>query len=150
MFIIIWIDPIFDRTQADVDFARAHKNDDEQYKGAQGYIHWARLTNNIYYVADKLTSRGFAVTATCKNDWDIYTIPTQSDIEGIKNDMLKIREVFSGATGVPNVPYLPYTHYEKINDMEKILYDFYELADKISIDYMYSGEIYSGERELFL
>lgn len=147
MIIIAWIDPIFDRTLADVEYARSHKNDPEQHKGAQGYTHWARLTGNIYYLADVLTSKGFSIKATSKNDWDIFTIPTQSDFEGIRNDIVKIREMFSNVTDIPEIPDLIYLHYEKINTLEKILFYLYELADKISIDYAYSGEIYSGEED---
>lgn len=117
------IPPVFDRTEFDVSYAITHRNDPEHLKGAQNYTDWNRLTQNIHYLADLLSSFGYSAIITCKNDWQKRDMPTMSEVANIRNNLEKLRKAFFMFRGSVNTPNLPLNTYQKINDAERILFE---------------------------
>ena len=148
-------EPIFDRTQSDViklqDFlSRGYKNltADEKnewlntnFKGALNSSDLNRIDQNMNVLSDFL---GLAIIT---KTWQETDIPTDSDFKRIKNSLMSIRnkaeemELLYDST--PEIPELPWNSYQKINDIEKIIYDIYSLH---TAKYYYCGqELYCGE-----
>lgn len=148
-------EPIFDRTQSDViklqDFlSRGYKNltADEKnewlntnFKGALNSSDLNRIEQNMNVLSDFL-----GITITIKT-WQETDIPTEPDFTRIRNNLISIRnqavlqELIYDST--PEIPELPWNVYQKINDIEKIIYDIYGLY---TAKYYYCGqEFYCGE-----
>lgn len=139
------IKPILDRTQADVDYARLNRNNTQPLKGTQNYLDWARLTGNIYFLAEKLTEYGYSVSVNSKQIWKVTDIPTENEINQIRIDVEKLRNAFITLQSTPNIPLLPLNNYLKINDMEQIIFDINMLMENMVNDFIFSNEIYSAE-----
>ena len=148
-------EPIFDRTQSDViklqDFlSRGYKNlsDDEKnewlntnFKGALNISDLNRIEQNMQVISNIL---GLNVTV---KSWQETDIPTNSDFTRIRNNLMSIRNQAKVQSltydSTPQVPELPFNHYQKINDIERIIYDIYSLY---TAKYYYCGqELYCGE-----
>nr|DAW44984.1 MAG TPA: hypothetical protein [Bacteriophage sp.] len=153
--------PIFDRTLDNINslkilLEKGYKNFTEKersdwksnLKGALNISDLNRIENNIAVVAEILST-----TLTTKTDWKETDIPQQSDFLRIQSNVLNLRsKVASILTNItPNVPDLPYNYYSKINDIERILFDIYNLLSHQEHYYCGEGtstsqiEIYSGE-----
>ncbi len=153
--------PIFDRTLENVNslkilLQKGYKNFTEEeklewknnLKGALNISDLNRIENNIAVIAEKLND-----TVTTKTNWKETDIPLQTDFSRIRSNLLNLRSKLSYILDkyTPNVPGLPYNYYSKINDIEKIIFDIYELL--IHQEQYYCGEgtdtsqieIYSGE-----
>ena len=140
------IDPIFDRTALDVEFARAHRNDPEHYKGALNYVDWQRITHNINYVFDTLTEYGYSpLPLTSETSWALGEIPPREEIAKIRTDVSNLREFWYVFMSTPLTPELPLTHFEKINDIERILFDLSQILDWLINTLLYSNAFYSDE-----
>ena len=148
-------EPIFDRTQSDViklqDFlSRGYKNlsDNEKnewlntnFKGALNISDLNRIEQNMQVISNIL---GLNVTV---KSWQETDIPTNSDFTRIRNNLMSIRNQAKVKSltydSTPQVPELPFNHYQKINDIERIIYDIYSLY---TAKYYYCGqELYCGE-----
>lgn len=148
-------EPIFDRTQSDViklqDFlSRGYKNlsDDEKnewlntnFKGALNSSDLNRIEQNMEVISNAL---GLTITIKLWQETDILVT---SDFTRIRNNLISIRNQAEAQNltydSTPEVPDLPFNHYQKINDIEKIIYDIYVLY---TAKYYYCGqELYCGE-----
>lgn len=144
----MWETPIFDRIQADADYARANRGDPNHYKGAFNYTDMRRITNNMHYIAD-LTDIDISVRA----NWQPLEKPSAAEVQVLLDDLSHLRNSLSGhltwdefeadftdwndlesretiwddiefipELEVPAVPERPIYHYEKINSIEKLIY----------------------------
>lgn len=109
------------------------------FKGTLNYTDMNRIEGNISEISQML---GIEVSNT-KIDWDMESIPTQSDFERIRNNTQLIREN-CGFQNMPYVPELPLNRYDKINDIEKILFYVYTIYSP-EIPQYYIDEIYIDE-----
>lgn len=152
-----WIEPIFDRTQADVDFANVNRENPTPNKGMRTSSDLNRISGNYRHVRDLLVSMGYSVPEmTSRGDWPIVTpdnywmLPTkdvflrESDIAKFKTDITALRKTAPPTS--PTVPDLPYLHYEKLNNIEKITFDIWqsiqwqqEISYNAGAWYAYSG-----------
>ena len=134
-----YTEPIFDRSQSDIvklqDFlSRGYKNltADEKtewlntnFKGALNISDLNRIEQNMIVLSGIL-----GLTITVKT-WQETDIPTNTDFTRIRNNLALIREQ-AELVGLiydltPEVPNLPFNSYQKINDIEKIVFDIYTL-----------------------
>lgn len=76
-------------------------------------------------------------------EWSMETLPTRKDFERIRNNVEAIREKVN-VSNTPYVPQLPLNRYDKINDIEKILFDAY-LISLPEVTQYYIDEIYIDE-----
>jgi len=137
----MWLNPIFDRTQEDVDFANANRDHPEPLKGMRGQSDLDRISNNMRYARELLLKSGyFAPEITSRNDWEeTGDFARESDIQKFRNDLIGLRNAGASWLDTPIVPELPWLHYEKLNDVEKIIFDVPFVINAISGTLMKSG-----------
>jgi len=142
----VWVQPIVDRTQADVDYADANRGNLTPNKGARNGSDLERITGNLRYLRDELTELGYTIPPLISlTEWPMDFIPRYSDIDKIRVDVQTIRNVGLVSPHTPHVPPLPYLAYQKLNDIEKILFDVNTIMEGIPSAFIYSDEIQSGE-----
>lgn len=147
-----WIIPVTDRTQADVDHAKeltaigwrgmTAEQKEEYLSGLKGCMNRAdlkRIENDIQILLDamEISSTSYA--------GDLPELPTENYFEQMRDNVMSIRNSRYGIhSNTPPVPELPYNTFEKINDIEKILADLYEIVSA-QFYYYAGGEIYAGD-----
>lgn len=131
-----WITPITDRTQADVNLVLEYDSigynnlTPEQksvwnagMKGALNASDLNRIENNIKFLANSLELYNLNI----KTNWQMSDVPRNNDFNRILSNLNavkdKARERFS--IDLPETPSLPLNGFEKINDIENILYIIY-------------------------
>lgn len=89
-----YITPIFDRTLADVSYAR--ENQDEVSKGAYNYVDLNRIENNTRCAADEMYRKKVVdqpIQLNSKYDWNENDVPTKEDLNRIVNNILLLKEL---------------------------------------------------------
>jgi len=89
----MWLDPIYDRTQLDVDTIKLDPTN-ENTKGAYNYTDLNRVENNCEYVMNLLNNSGLfyiPVTISVKTDWTVDDIPNIKDINRIRNNIITLK-----------------------------------------------------------
>lgn len=118
---------VYDRTQEDVN--------EKTKKAFLNAEDLSRIESNTELIAQYI-----AVPVSVKTEWKIGDLPRVSDYERIKQNTEKIRSGYAIRADTPKVPERPYNHFQKWNDIEKILHDVF---------YIYIGnlnnKIYCGE-----
>lgn len=132
-----WSSPVYDRLQSDV----VEKTD-------KGYLNASdlnRIEFNCRYLADTLDSLGYNIVLVTKVNWLRTDMPWISDIERIKDNVLRLIDVFCNAEYSPDLPAdLTRLTHLKLNDIEKNLYDIKQNLDNMLKIVRYSGTFYSG------
>lgn len=147
---LLWIDAVYDRTQADVKrvselSAKGFQNMTEAeqvewlngMKGALNYADIKRIENNVQLLSDVLeldlrTCYGKTVTLN-----EAYFKQLLANVEAI-------RKAYMIHSDTPKTPSAPVNTYQKLNDIEKILYDVYTILN--SNFFYYAGEgLYTGQ-----
>lgn len=128
-----WITPIIDRTQADVNLVLEYDNigynnlTPEQkavwnagMKGALNASDLNRIENNIQYLASVLELYNLNI----KTNWQMSDVPRNNDFNRILSNLNALKDKFhlKYDISLPETPNLPLNSYEKINDIENILY----------------------------
>lgn len=132
-----FITPIYDRTEEDVITLRrlldkGYKNftDEEKelwnqsLKGAFNISDINRIENNIYILG---------LCLELNIDKKIYfetDIPLEADFQRIKDNLTNIKNNCPYSILIDHIPELPYNTYEKINTIEKITYDIYNILSQ--------------------
>lgn len=125
-----WIEPIFDRTQSDVDLGLR--------KGKLGYSDLNRIEGNMEYILDML---GMVYVP---NNWSHRPIPLKEDFERILEGLQKIEAGISISL-LPSIPSHPINQYEKINRIEQIQSIAYNYLFESNSAFIRTGEAYAGE-----
>ena len=145
-----WIEPVTDRTQADVDYAKEllgktwHELCDDQkneyiggLKGSLNRSDLERIENNIQILLDVLEINSKSYVEK------VPEFPNTTYYDKMHENVEAIRSRHAVHTDTPATPELPFNTWNKINAIEKILADVYEIAN--SQFYYYSDEIYAGD-----
>ncbi len=168
-----WIPPVTDRTQTDVDFANANRNDPANYKGAQNNTDWQRLTSNMYHLAGVLRDYGYDVILHSRLVWDVGYIPRDNEVYQILEDLVCLRHALLGYfnyswqqwDGLGRnwaqidsrkrmsvdyfssiwLPRMPMTYYEKINILEEWTRLLLEAIEQTKPLLRVSGTFSSGQ-----
>lgn len=152
---------VFDRNLLDIKYAKelASKiqslgyeslsdGEKEQWesglKGTLNYTDLNRIEGNSKTLAEMVK----VSIVTPKTDWTMMDIPTQSDFQRILDNVQKIRSSNYVHSDTPLTPVLPLNRYEKINDIERILFDAYDMYTRNMEAIYYVGELYE-EVDLF-
>ena len=146
-----WINPIFDRTQADVDFAlskiaewRNSKADGEdELRGCLNVSDINRIENNIRYLSDNLSDLCYFPHADTRV-WDSKGLPDTDDISRIIGHIRKIISAFCQHDTAPALPETMLT-YEQINDIEGNLYLLKGLLGDMIVRFKECGTFECGE-----
>lgn len=118
---------VYDRTAEDViqKAAKAFLNAEDL----------RRIESNTELIAGYIS-----VPVSVRTDWQTGDLPRESDYERIRNNTEKIRTGYAIRADTPEVPERPYNHFQKWNDIEKILHDvFYIYINN------FNNKIYCGE-----
>ena len=144
----VWQEPIFDRTQEDVDFAIRKiaewiaKGEVEVYdlKGCLNVSDINRIESNIAYLAKQLS--GYSIDVTTKQ-WTKNDIPMENDIQRIISN---VRALVTGFYQVNYAPSIPQSmlSYEDINAIERNLDLIKFLIECMVNSFRRSGTFQSG------
>lgn len=133
---------IYDRTQADVD--------NKTSKGYHNYTDLNRIEEWCKYLADLLTSYGYPVHITAKTDWAISDMRYASEMERIRQNVGKIKEVYYSLATTPPVPdTLNKITWQKANHIEKILADIDLLIKNMEQVFIYTGVSNCGQNRIW-
>lgn len=113
-------------------------------KGSLNYTDLNRIEKNSRDIAQMV---GVSIEAP-KVNWAMTDIPTQNDFRRIRDNVQKIRASNYVYSDTPVAPELPLNRYEKINDIEKILFDVYDMYTRNMSAIYYIDELFD-ETELF-
>jgi len=149
-----WVEPVFDRTQTDVDFAKAQiqiwisqqMGYTHDLKGCLNLTDINRIEGNIKYLNDRLTELYYSPGAVSKT-WDHNGLPTASDVRRILNNVQLIIDAYHRPAGAPNVPSGMSRYYE-INDIEEILFRIKPIIERMVQSFQLSGMFVSGAKRM--
>lgn len=143
---------VFDRTQADVDRVRYlrnvilnHTNTEEEWieykqdkKGALNFSDLERIEKNLNTLASLF---GLSLHSMIRDP-----IPRVPYFKNLQKNVKIIRESPYHYPTTPQVPEMPLNTYQKINDIEKILWDAYWMyvANMKAFYYAGNDELYAN------
>ena len=144
-----WIEPIFDRTQADVDFAIAKLQEWKTYKvsdiydlkGCFNVSDINRIENDIRYLSDALSELYYFSHVETKT-WDINSIPNQSDIDRIIQNTRTL--ILSICEDAPELPTTLLT-IDDVNCIEFNLHKIKMILDEMTTSTVECGTFDCGE-----
>ena len=146
-----WIDPIFDRTQADVDFAISKiaewrnngSTDVYELKGCFNVSDINRIEGNIQYLLEHLSAL-YYFPHTVSKTWSMTGLPNIDDVTRI---IQNVRKTINAFYQTSNAPVLPNTllSYSEINDLEKNLYLMKQILDDMILSFRECGTFNCGE-----
>lgn len=155
------MEAIYDRNIIDVQIAKARikrayevgfnnlldESKEEWLTGLKGCLNYTDL--NRIELNCKTLSDIFNLDLFTKTNWTVADAfnARLSDFERIRNNVEAIRATNYVYSTTPSVPSLPLNRYDKINDIEHILYDVYTMysANTKVLYYMNDG-IYINEQ----
>lgn len=120
----MWIQPIIDRTQADVDLIRLDPTNSNT-KGAYNYTDLNRIENNCEYLMNLLNNTYYyknPISLIIKTNWNVIDIPTISQFNRIRDNLETLKSCFY-AIKTESIIYSNSINYIKANALEKILFD---------------------------
>lgn len=107
-------------------------------KGAFNLSDVRRNENNCYVIAQLLNIS----LVTCKDNLPTY--PDKTYFDSLLKNVTALRNAGYRYVETPEVPQQPINTYQKINDIEKILHDIYEVYNSNFVHYV-GEEIYAGQ-----
>ncbi len=117
----MWIEPIYDRTRADVDLIRLDPTN-ANTKGAYNYTDLNRIEVDCEYVANEYNKKYASfepLNLKIKTDWKVTDIPTITELNRIRNNIKTLMEAVND-----NLEQIEFTNtmdYKKANILEKNL-----------------------------
>lgn len=153
--------PVFDRSQSDIDYLKEllekgfdNFTDEEKemwlnndLKGALNASDLNRIEGNI-----KILSNVFEINLNCKTNWLSYDIPDgEKDFKRIYNNLKTLLEYAVIYEETPSLPEYnessdcPFNDYEKLNIIENIIFDIYDVLMSHFDNYCLEEGQYCGE-----
>lgn len=146
-----WTAPVYDRTEEDVEYAKAYNENPSEsaaseYKGALNASDLNRIEGNCGYLAELLHSCGYTSHVTVKTNWSMTDFPTLTEFTRIRDNITELMRLYAQAEDMPDMRTDSRTDYVEINNMEFDLYMINRMIANMKAIYIYSGELYGGER----
>lgn len=141
-----WINPIYDRTQADVDYAKAQiklHNNDTELRGCFNVTDIRRIENNTRYLADEL-NKLYYFNIINTYSWDMSSIPYLAHINRIINNVNILWTKYQKPSDSDALPPSILT-YEHLNAIERNQYLLKEMLDDMIISFRECGAFGCGE-----
>lgn len=151
---VVWIEPIFDRTEEDVEFAREQISrwiaeelsgspiETYDLKGCLNVVDLNRIEGNINYLNETLTKLHYP-PGTSSKAWERSDLPTERDVSRILNNIRLIISVYYQQQKAPDVPESMRT-YKDINAIEENLLLIKQLIDSMRASFQKSAAFQSG------
>lgn len=130
---------IFDRTQQDII--------DLTSKAYYNNTDLNRIEKWCEYLANILNEYSYPISITIKKDWQIFDLPTQSEIDRIRENINTLKQVYFSFTAVPKS--LDYMTWQKANDIEKILYEIDKILKHMENNFIYCGVAGCGRNRVW-
>lgn len=155
---MMWQKPIFDRTQADVEFAIQKISEwivaditgnpvvVYDLKGCLNLSDINRIEGNISYLASQLTKLSYPSQVFTK-EWTRDGLPTVADIERITNNVASLINAYYKPTDAPSIP-IRINGYDDVNSIEKNLYLINQLLEAMIGSFRKSGTFKSGSTRM--
>ena len=138
---------VYNRTQADVNYAIEHQSSDDFLKGAYNYTDLNRIETWCEYLKTELNEDGYITNITTKTNWTAADFPTQAELERIRSNVSTLKTAFYAYTNVPaNMNKMT---YQKANTIEKVLDEMFNRLWGMENWYVYSGVSRSGQPRLW-
>lgn len=129
---------ITDRTRADVE--------NKTNKGFYNASDLNRVGAAVQYVAERFAAQGYTAAVSPKTDWLASDIPTASELETYRQNIVTLRALIAVMKSTPETPEtMRFLDYIKANNIEQILLDLDTLLTNAALAWYQSGEIYAGE-----
>lgn len=157
-----WIEPVWQRTQADVDYA-LHLNNkiarngwssltpQEQSDWAAGLIgclnYWDlnRIEMDSEFLSNLLYQYGYGFGGiSAKTDWAMTDFPYSAEMERIRTNVQTLIDVYH-EQGVPLPETLQNLDWRKLNDLENVLKLMKEMIHRMEQSFRYSGTFFCGQ-----
>lgn len=150
----VWITPVFDRTQADVDFATAKIAEwiagkatrssivTQDLKGCLNASDLNRIEGNIAFLTERLIEYGYPVSTYGKT-WERGGMPNELDVERIITNVRALVRACYTPGDSPSVP-SSLRDYSSVNAVEENLWLIKEIIDVMVASFRKSGTFYSG------
>lgn len=144
-----WIEPVFDRTQSDVDFAKQQiqRWRDESsanitdLKGCFNVSDMNRIENNIRYLSDNLSDLYYFSSVTTKT-WSKADLPTVADIDRlIENTRIIVLSICEDAPELPTT----LVTFADVNALEQTLYKIKMILDEMTASFLECDTFECGE-----
>lgn len=149
-----WSKPIYDRTQADVDYAKSQikyfkqnggVTDGKNMKGCLNTDDLNRIEFNTEYLSDLLISLYYFNTIKKHADrWYTVSVPYVNHINRIIDNVLKLQSAYFTPSSSPDLP-TNLTHYEDVNSIEKCLYLLKVMIDEMTSSFKECNTFECGE-----
>jgi hypothetical protein len=137
---------IYDRTQADVTYARAHPNSSAALKGCYNATDLNRVGEWCDTLAELIRQQGYMVTVQTKTDWTIDDFPDETAMALYLGNVEALRNAY---TVMMNTPALPASmdnlNFTGANSIEKNISDMLDLLEYMIAQLRPSGTFYTGE-----
>lgn len=157
-----WIEPIFNRTQSDVQEAKqltqriltegwdSLETSEQTFYlgdmiGTLNYITLNRIENNIEYIHQYLVTLGFyEYSDTYKKNWTYSDLPITSNFERILGNLAHVvsENYLTDSTAPSN---LNAPTFDQINTIEKLLQELKDMYETIPQSYKYCGTFNSNQ-----
>lgn len=131
-----WVEPIFDRTQSDIDFAiqtmrnwrKTGLTETSDLKGCFNVSDINRIENDIQYLSDNLTEWYYFNDIDTTKTWDKESFPTIEDVNRIINNIRVLITAYFQSADAPALPETIVT-FEQVNALEENLYQIKAILD---------------------
>ena len=146
-----WIEPIFDRTQNDVESAMRQialwkangVAKPSELKGCLNMGDLNRIEKDIQFLSDNLSALYYFSKVNTKT-WQRSTLPTVSEINRILNNIKILISSFYQSEDAPDLP-TTVLSYEHLNSIEENLHLLKEMLDNMIGSFRECGTLYCGE-----
>lgn len=162
---------IYDRTQADVDYARLNPDSKEYLKGTLNYVDLNRIERNYLELQEKLALIGkdteinpvktfvTLLYSEMTQNYDYYENMTYEEllnedkwimtdfifIEYINQIRRNVEEIKKAINSNEPIEYTSSLNYKQLNSLEKILYEATIFVQNQMKSFQYAGTFYCGE-----
>ncbi len=148
----MWVEPIIDRTQADVDLIKLDPLNNTT-KGAYNYTDLNRIETNCEYVMNARNNRPelfSPISIVTKTDWKVTDIPSIEDFNRIRDNINTLIYDISKESGWEEIEYSNTMNYIKANILEKDLALIKRIIERCQKELRKCGSFYCGTQGLGL
>jgi len=157
-----WIEPVWQRTQADVDYALrlnskiaktgwnslTPQEQSDWFVGLIGCLNYwdlNRIEIDTEFLSDLLYQYGYGFGGLqVKTDWDMTDFPYSAELERIRSNVRALIDVYYPQE-IPLPDTLEKPNHQTINDLENVLKLMKEMIHRMEQSFRYSGTFYSGQ-----
>lgn len=139
-------DLIYDRTAADVTYAKTHPESIEDLKGCYNAADLNRVGEWCEYLAGLFRAQGYMVQVNIKTDWAMTDFPAETAMALFLGNVQGLRQAY---TVMPSTPPLPPSMnnltFSGANSIEKNIADMLTLLGYMIEQLRPAGTFYAGE-----